>query len=205
MALYRDVVFPRLMNRAMDNATTRETRDRVCRGLAGEVLELGFGSGLNLPHLPATVTTLHAVDPSAGAARLAAGRVRQSRVRVVHAGLDGQSLPFDDASLDAALSTWTLCTIPDAVKALREVSRVLRPGGTLHFVEHGRAPDEDVRRSQDRWNALHTRVACGCRLNRDIARIIVDAGFRLDRMQRYYSAGGPRTLGATYEGVASPA
>lgn len=205
MAFYRDVVFPRIMNRAMNTKTTRQIRVRVCEGLRGDVVEIGFGSGLNLPFLPASVAHLHAVDPSTGGARLAAHRMQDSQVPVLLAGLDGQALSFDDESMDSALSTWTLCTIPDAVKALREVSRVLRPGGTLHFVEHGAAPDDDVRRRQDRWNPLQNKLVGGCSLNREIPALLQEAGFHIVRLDRYYSPGQPRPWGASYEGIATPA
>jgi ubiquinone/menaquinone biosynthesis C-methylase UbiE len=204
MAFYRDFVFPRLMNAAMNTKSTREIRARVCEDLAGEVVEIGFGSGLNLPHLPPSVIRLYAVDPSVGAARLAADRFRASKVPVELAGPDGQALPFSDASMDAALSTWTLCTITDPVLALQEVRRVLRPGAKLHFVEHGEAPDEPVRRWQSRLNRIQNTVACGCNLNRDIPSLIEAAGFRIERLDQYYSKGEPRAYGATYEGVAVP-
>lgn len=204
MGFYRDRVFPRVMNVVMDNATTREIRARVCAGLRGEVVEVGFGSGLNLPHLPADVTSVRAVDPSRLAARLATSRVDDCPVPVQLAGLDGQSLPFADRSADAVLSTWTLCSIPDAVAALREARRVLRPGGALHFVEHGAAPDPDVRRWQDRLNPVQQRLGSGCNLNRDIRALVEAGGFHIDRWSSYYAKGEPRTLGATYEGVATP-
>jgi len=204
MGFYRDAVFPRVMNKLMDNETTREIRTRVCGELAGDVVEIGFGTGLNLPHLPATVTRLRAVDPSQQGAKIAAARVAASTVPVDLAGLDGQALPFADESADAVLSTWTLCSIPDATAAVREISRVLRPGGALHFVEHGRAPDEGVRRWQDRLNPVQQRVGCGCNLNRDIPAIIEAGGLRIDRLETYYSVGEPKAFGATYEGTASP-
>jgi ubiquinone/menaquinone biosynthesis C-methylase UbiE len=204
MPFYRDAVFPRLMNFAMDTKSTREIRARVCKQLSGDVLEIGFGSGLNLPHLPPSVTALHAVDPSEAAAGLAQERMRATLVRVDRAGLDGQDLPFEDASMDAALSTWTLCTIADPIQALREVRRVLRPGGMLHFVEHGRAPDERVRRWQARLNLMQNRLACGCHLDRDIPALIQAVGFQIERIDEYYSKGEPRPYGATYEGVAIP-
>jgi ubiquinone/menaquinone biosynthesis C-methylase UbiE len=205
MAFYRDRIFPRLLDSLMDTPETREVRARVCAGLTGEVVEIGFGSGLNLPWLPQGVSRLHAVDPSTLGARLAAGRIRESSVEVSPAGLDGQALTLGDASVDAALSTWTLCTIPDAVQALREVRRVLRPGGRLYFVEHGTAPDEGVRRWQGRLDPLQQKVACGCHLTRDIPDLIRRAGFRIDRLDTYYMRKTTRLLGATYEGVASPA
>lgn len=204
MAFYRDVAFPRIMNAAMNTKTTREIRACVCGQLSGNVLEIGFGSGLNLPHLPLSVNALHAVDPSLGAARLAGKRISASPVPVEMAGLDGQALPFEDASMDAALSTWTMCTIADPVKALREVRRVLRPGAKLHFVEHGVAPDESVRRWQSRLNPIQNKVGCGCHLNRDIPALIRLGGFQIERMDQYYGKGEPRPYGATYEGVAAP-
>jgi ubiquinone/menaquinone biosynthesis C-methylase UbiE len=204
MALYRDRVFPRILDAALDTTETRAIRARVCAGLTGEVVEIGFGSGLNLPWLPEAVSRLYAVDPSVGGARLAAGRIRDSRVPVVRTGLDGQALPLPDASVDSALSTWTLCSVPDAVRALREIARVLRPGGRLHFVEHGAAPDQAVRRWQDRLDPLQRRLACGCHLNRDIPGLIGDAQLRIERIDSYYVPGGPRFIGSTYEGVATP-
>jgi ubiquinone/menaquinone biosynthesis C-methylase UbiE len=203
MALYRDVVFPRLINVVMDNEQMRETRSRVCAGLEGDVVEIGFGTGLNLPHLPAGVTRLRVVDPMRRGARLAADRIAASPVPVELAGPDGESLPFPDASADAALCTWTLCTIPDAVAALREVRRVLRPGGALHFVEHGASPDAGVRRWQDRLNPLQNRLGCGCNLNRDIPALVRAAGLRLDHLDSYYSKGEPKPYGWTFEGVAT--
>jgi ubiquinone/menaquinone biosynthesis C-methylase UbiE len=204
MAFYRDVVFPRLMNVAMNTNDTREIRARVCAELTGDVVEIGFGSGLNLPHVPRSVKRLHAVDPSVGAARLARKRMHESPIPVEMAGSDGQALPFQDGRMDAALSTWTMCSIADRVLALREVRRVLRPGAKLYFVEHGIAPDVGVRRWQSRLNPIQIKVACGCNINRDIPALIETAGFQIERIDEYYSDGEPRLYGATYEGVAVP-
>lgn len=165
-------------------------------------MEIGFGTGLNLPHLPQAVTVLRAVEPLGVGVALAADRRRASSVPVEVSGLDGQSLPFDDASADGVLCTWTLCSIPDPVAAVREVRRVLRPGGALHFVEHGCAPDEGVRRWQDRCNPIQRRVACGCNLNRDIPAVIAEGGLRVDQLSTYDVKGVPRALGATFEGRA---
>ena len=202
MGFYRERVFPRIMNAAMNTKAERAIRPRVCAPLAGEVLEIGFGSGLNLPHLPPAVTLVRAVEPLDRAFELSAERRQASPVRVERSGVDGQTLPLEDASADAALSTWTLCSIPDAVAAIREVRRVLRPGGVLHFVEHGRAPDPSVRRWQDRFDPLQQRVACGCHLNRDIPALIAAGGMRVERLDTYYVEGNPKVLGATYEGAA---
>lgn len=205
MAFYRDVIFPRGMNRLLDNTNTREIRTRVCADLGGVVVEIGFGTGLNLPHIPATVTLLQAVDPSRTGARIAAKRIAASPARVRLAGLDGQSLPFADESADAVLSTWTLCSIPDAVAAIREVRRVLRPRGSMHFAEHGAASNARLRRWQNRLNPLQQRLGCGCNLNRDIPALIEAGGLRITRLDRYYIEGAPKVLGAMYEGVATRA
>lgn len=203
MSLYREQVFPRVMNAMMANARMRETRERVCSDVRGDVVEIGFGTGLNLPHLSSAVTRLRVVEPSGLGVRLAGRRIAAAPFPVEVAGLDGQSLPFGDASADAVLCTWSLCTIPDPVRAVQEVRRVLRPGGRMHFVEHGRAPDERVRRWQDRLDGIQQRVACGCHLNRDIPSLITGGGLRIERLDTYYGKGEPKPYGAMYEGVAA--
>lgn len=202
VAFYRDRIFPRLMNASCNTADTRRIRAEVCAPLAGEVLEIGFGTGLNLPHLPPSVTRLLAVDPLERGRDLAAERLAATDVAVEFVGLDGQSLALDDDSVDAALSTWTLCSIADPVAAVREIGRVLRPGGTLHFAEHGRAPDPKVRRRQNRFNGVQRRVACGCNLNRDIAAILRDGGMTVSRLDTFYAEGTPKIFGWTYQGTA---
>ncbi|HZB40237.1 MAG TPA: class I SAM-dependent methyltransferase, partial [Ilumatobacter sp.] len=179
-----------------------QIRAGVCEPLGGEVLEIGFGTGLNLPHLPASVTRLLAVDPLESGRQLAADRLAASSVAVDFVGSDGQSLELDDNIADAALSTWTLCSIPDPVAAVREVGRVLRPGGVFHFVEHGRAPDTKVRKWQDRLNGVQRRVACGCNLNRDIPAIIEDGGMTVTSLDTFYAKGDPKILGWTFQGTA---
>jgi SAM-dependent methyltransferase len=150
VGFYDNRVLPRLVNLACGSPQVEPIRRRACAGLSGEVIEIGFGSGHNVPVYPAAVTRVTAVEPSDLAWQLAADRVAASRAPIERSGLDGQALPYPDDTFDTALSTMTLCTIPDAVAALRELRRVLKPGGTLHFVEHGLAPDESVRRWQHR-------------------------------------------------------
>ena len=202
MGRWSEQVVPRVANRLLDTKVCRDARARVCAGLRGEVVELGFGSGLNVPHYPSTVTKVWAVDPSDVGFRLGRDRLAASSTPVERAALDGASLPFADASLDAALSTWTLCTIPDVDRALAEVRRVLRPGGRFHFVEHGRSPDPSVERWQLRLDPLQGRLAGGCSLSRPIDRLVRDAGFELEHLDTYYAKGDPKPFGWTYEGVA---
>lgn len=205
MGLYEDRALPHVINVVMNTKQTRTIRRRVCAGLTGDVLEIGFGTGHNLPYIPAEVTRLLAVEPSGVSVKLARGRIQASPIDVQVIGLDGQRLPVDDASIDAVLCTWSLCTIPDPVAAVREAARVLRPGGMFHFVEHGRAPDERVRRWQDRLNGVQQRVAGGCNLNRDIAGIVTAGGLEIKQLDTYYGKGEPKPYAAMYEGTAIPA
>src|SRR5947209_10149746 len=158
MGFYAEHVLPRILNKVCAGDVTRPLRRRVCDGLYGQVLELGFGSGLNVPFYPQAVLGVAAIEPSGLAWKLASHRLDNSTIPVERAGLDGQALPLPDDMYDCALSTWTLCSIPDTEMALREVRRVLKPGGRLHFVEHGLAPDERVQRWQHRLEPLQKRI-----------------------------------------------
>jgi ubiquinone/menaquinone biosynthesis C-methylase UbiE len=202
MGWYSEHLVPRITNVALAHKRTGEVRERVCAGLSGDVVEIGFGSGLNAAFYPPEVDEVLAVEPSEVSWRMAAPRVAAARTTVKRVGLDGQSLPLPDASADSALSTWTLCTIPDAGQALAEVRRVLRPGGTLHFVEHGRSPDAAVRRWQERLDPIQKRMAGGCHLSRPIADLMTDAGFTIDVLRTYYAPKEPKPFAWFYEGVA---
>ena len=203
MGLYERQVLPRVLNVACGTKMVEPLRRRVCGGLAGDVVEIGFGSGLNVPFYPAAVTRVAAVEPSELGWQLARQRLKTASVPVQRSGLDGQSLPFEDDSYDAALSTWTLCTIPDAAAALREVRRVLKPGGTLHFLEHGLAPDENVRSWQRRLNPVQQRVFGGCNLTRSIVDLLTAAGFTINELDIFYQKGAPKFTGANSLGTAT--
>jgi len=202
MGLYSERVLPHLIDKACGMKAANPYRARVAARLHGEVVEIGFGSGHNVPFYPPAVTHVSAVEPADLGWRLATRRLAASSVPVERAGLDGQHLPFADDSFDTALSTWTMCTIPDVAQALAEVRRVLRPGGTFHFIEHGLAPDAGVVRWQRRLEPLQKRLAGGCHLTREIVPLLEDAGFTITELDQFYEDGAPRFLAADSLGVA---
>jgi SAM-dependent methyltransferase len=200
---YRRRIFPARLDREMDTAETRRIRTEVCAPLVGEVVEIGFGTGHNVPYLPAAVRRLIAVEPDEYVRARAHERLRNTTVDVEVVAGSAERLPLPDASVDAALSTWTLCTVDDPSAVLAEISRVLRPGGTLHFVEHGRSPDRRVARWQRRLNPLQRPYNGGCNLDRDIVALIAASELRLEPVSAYYLAGDPRILGWTTQGRAT--
>jgi ubiquinone/menaquinone biosynthesis C-methylase UbiE len=202
MGIYSERVLPRIIDVACGVKSAEPIRRRVCEGLAGEVVEIGFGTGLNVPFYPAAITRVTAVEPADMAWKLADKRLTSTIVPVERSGLDGQSLPFAEDSYDAALSTWTLCTIPDVSAALHELLRVLKPGGTLHFVEHGLAPDESVRRWQHRLEPVQKRVFGGCHLTRPIVELLKTAGFTITEVDVFYEKGAPKFEAAYSLGTA---
>lgn len=191
MSFYREHVLPRLIDRACGTGELHRWRAEVTTGLAGRVVEIGFGSGLNVAHYPPAVTEVLAVEPAAVARRLAAARIAAADTPVTHVGLDGQQIPLEDDSCDAGLSTFTLCTVPDPGQALAELRRVLRPGARLHYLEHGRSPDPPVAAWQRRLDPWQRRLADGCHLTRDATGMVRAAGFCIERDDQRY-ARGPR-------------
>jgi ubiquinone/menaquinone biosynthesis C-methylase UbiE len=203
MGIYREQVLPRLVEVACGGAQMERWRARAAEGLSGTILEIGFGSGLNVPVYPAEVTEVLAVEPALVARDRAAGRIAESHARVRHVGLDGQSLPLDDDSCDGALSTFTLCTIPDVEIALAEVARVLKPGAPFHVLEHGLAPDANVARWQHRIDPVQQRLADGCHLTRDPVALLEGAGFTVvDHHSRYAKGPKPWTWMTTAKALA---
>jgi ubiquinone/menaquinone biosynthesis C-methylase UbiE len=189
VGVYNEQVVPRLVEWTCGSTGFDSWRARTTAGLAGRVVEIGFGSGLNVPHYPAEVDTVLAVEPASVARRRAERRIEETHAHVEHVGLDGQALPLDDASCDAALCTFTLCTVPDPAQALSELLRVLKPAGTVHFLEHGLSPDLGVAKWQHRIEPFQRRLADGCHLTRDATALVEQAGFVMERNEQRYVKG----------------
>jgi ubiquinone/menaquinone biosynthesis C-methylase UbiE len=179
MGIYRDHILPRGVNWVLSRPEFLELRRTVTAGLRGKVLEIGFGSGLNLPYYPPEVDRIYAVDPAKLGQKLAARRIEACPIPVEFSDLNAEVLPLETDSMDAVLSTWTLCTIPEVTNALRELRRVLRPGGRFHFLEHGLSPEANVVKWQRRLNPLQRRLAGGCQLDLKIDHLILSVGFEI--------------------------
>jgi ubiquinone/menaquinone biosynthesis C-methylase UbiE len=204
MTIYEQWVLPHLIDLVMRNKEATRHRRKLLPAARGQVLEIGAGSGLNLPFYGTEVARLFALDPSEKL--LAMARRKQARVAfpVEFLQHSAEEIPLDAASIDTVVTTWSLCTVPDAMQALREAKRVLKPGGALLFVEHGWAPEPQVQRWQQRLNPVWKRCAGGCNLDRKIDRMIREAGFAIDALDHEYLP-GPRPFTYTYFGRARPA
>ena len=200
MGLYSDWIFPWITERESEDADVQAIRRSVLRDVAGRVFEIGFGTGANLPFYPPGVTRLAAVEPSAGMRRRAAGRVAAWNGEVEFHPLAGERLPFDDASFDTAVITFVLCSVRSPAAVLSEARRVLRPGGSYHFLEHVLSSEPRPRTWQRRLNRTHAALGCGCELVRDTEPAIAGAGFDFQRIDRgqIHSRGFLRKL---YPGV----
>jgi ubiquinone/menaquinone biosynthesis C-methylase UbiE len=202
MSFYEDRILPHLVDYACSSKPNRKQREKIVPLAEGDVLEIGFGSGLNLPHYDRNrVRRIWGLEPSVGMRRKAQPLIEAADLDVEFIDLPGEEIPLEDGSVDTVLVTYSLCTIPDAVTALRGMRRVLRPGGRLLYCEHGLAPDEDVRRWQHRINPAWRRLAGGCNLNRDIPGLLGQAGFSLLSDERMYIP-GIRALSYNYWGAA---
>jgi ubiquinone/menaquinone biosynthesis C-methylase UbiE len=203
MNVYDKWILPRLTDLAMRNNEATRYRSQVVPQACGTVLEIGVGSGLNLPFYGASVNRLFALDPSEELLRMARKKAESAPFPVEFLAHRGEEIPSDDRSFDTIVTTWTLCTIPDPLKALKEMRRVLKPGGTLLFAEHGLAPDANVRAWQQRLNPVWRRFTGGCNLNRKMDELIQVAGFTIVQLETAY-AKGLRPMSYIYSGCAQP-
>ena len=206
MSFYDKYVLPRFINCACGTKPIMKQREKVVPLARGTVLEIGIGTGLNLPYYDANVVDrVIGLDPSKESWKLAGERAAHLDFEVEFIGLPGEEIPLDNASVDTVLVTFALCTIPDPIAALRGMSRVLRRGGSLVFCEHGKAPDSDVCKWQDRVNPYWRGLAGGCNLNRDIPELLAAAGFQVSELQTGYLPGTPKFAGYNYWGSAAHA
>ena len=202
MSLYRHHVFPWVLELVMNQRVFRKLRREVLAPAAGRVLEIGFGTGINLPYYPQATRRIVGVDSNPGMTRLARRRAGAAHIEVEHHPLSAEALPFDDHSFDTVVSTFTLCSIPDLQQALAEVKRVLKPGGEFLYLEHGLSPDAGVARWQRRLNPAWKVVGDGCHLDRDPTAELGRAGFGIDRVRNFYLPHGARFAGYMYLGAA---
>jgi ubiquinone/menaquinone biosynthesis C-methylase UbiE len=205
MGFYDDWVLPRLLNLMMGDKSTTEERKKALAGVTGTVLEVGFGCGHNLPWYPQGVRRLVAIDPSRESAKLARERVAEARFPVEYLPIGAEEIAAPDHSFDSVVSTFTMCTIPNPVAALEQMRRVLKPDGKLFIVEHGLTEDPSIQRWQHRLNKVHNVVCGGCNTNRDIRRLVAEAGFEFDEVHQYYMDGAPKFVGFVTRGVARAA
>lgn len=202
MGLYRDVLFPKSYDLLMGLARFDAQRKASLARAGGRILEVGIGTGLNLPHYPEEVTRLTAVDPNPGMLRKLQRKLARSRLTVEAIPAGAEELPFPDASFDSVVTTHVLCSLPDRPRALAEIRRVLRPGGRFLFLEHGLSPDPKVARWQRRLNGIQKRFAVGCLLDVPVREEVRAAGFSFERIEEYYLEGQSRTHSYFYDGVA---
>jgi ubiquinone/menaquinone biosynthesis C-methylase UbiE len=202
MGIYSQFISPRLMNLFMSIKAIPPYRAELLQHVRGKVLEVGFGSGLNLPYYPAHIGEIHTVDVNKGMKDLAQKKINQSSIRVNSHVLDAEQLPFPSGSFDTVVSTWTLCSIAGVNNALSEIHRVLRPGGQFLFAEHGLSHELKVQKWQHRLTPIQKLIADGCHLDRNIELLIEKAGFKFIKLRKEY-AGSPKVAGYFYIGIAS--
>jgi ubiquinone/menaquinone biosynthesis C-methylase UbiE len=206
MGLYSKYIFPRILDWSLGNSLIQRERREALAGVRGNVLEIGFGTGLNLPHYPGQVTRLTAIDPERALKKRVAKRIDEARMPVERMQLDASgNLPFDDDTFDSVVTTFTLCSIAEVRGALKEMLRVVKPGGCYIFLEHGRSGDPRLAKRQDLFNPVQKILACGCNINRPIDKLIQEMGFSITKLDRYLLPETPRIIGEMYRGMAQKA
>ena len=204
MGFYSQVILPRLMDWSMSDPIFAQYRQKVLSEVSGEVLEIGFGTGLNLPYYPEQIQKITTIDINPGMNSLAQERIAASSIQVDNKVLNGEHLPMAENSFDSVVSTWTLCSIANLNQALQEIHRVLKPGGKFFFIEHGLSEEPNIQVWQNRLNPLQKVVADGCHLNRNIEQLVKNH-FQLLKLEKFYVPNLPKTHSYMYEGVATKA
>jgi ubiquinone/menaquinone biosynthesis C-methylase UbiE len=202
MNFYSQRIFPRIMDIVLSTGEFTELRKSLLAEVSGDVFEIGFGTGLNLPHYPSNVKRITTVDPNSGARKLAERRIAQSAIEVVHLPLSGEHLKLPDESFNSVVCTFTLCSIADVDSAMSEMRRILRSGGRMYFVEHGLSDDPRIQWWQHKLNPLNKIVGDGCHLDRIPTTTISNSGLRMERLDTFYLKKAPKYGGFIYRGVA---
>ena len=201
MSFYSNSIIPYCIDLAMSGSNLKQYRQQLLKGVAGDILEIGFGTGLNLPYYPKSVTKITTIDPNPGMQKLARSRITQSQITVDYKVLNGESLPMADASFDSVVCTWTLCSIPLADKAIAEVYRLLKPGGKFFFIEHGLSHEPKIQFWQNRLTPIQKVLADGCHLNRQINELVRQQ-FPNVNVEQFYAPKLPKVIGYMYRGIA---
>ncbi len=202
MGFYSNLVIPYCIDFAMSGETLKQYRQELLQNVSGSVLEIGFGTGLNLPHYPQTVREVTTIDPNPGMKRLAKSRIAKSHVTVDYRVLNGENISLADASFDSVVCTWTLCSIPNVNKAIAEIYRLLKPAGKFFFIEHGLSRDNSIQLWQNRLTPIQKLIADGCHLNRNI-KDIVEQKFKNVTIEQFYAPKLPKVIGYMYRGIAT--
>lgn len=201
MGFYSNLILPYCIDFSMSSDNLREYRQQLLADVSGEILEIGFGTGLNLPHYPENVTKITTIEPNPGMQRLARSRIKQSRITVDYKKLNSENLPLADESFDSVVCTWTLCSIKLPEQAIAEVYRLLKPGGKFFFIEHGLSRDASVRFWQNTLTPIQKVIADGCHLNRQIDELVRQK-FDSVTLEQFYDSKLPSAIGYMYRGIA---
>ena len=201
MGFYSNLIIPYCIDVAMSGENLKQYRQQLLQNVSGKILEIGFGTGLNLPHYPEGVEKITTIDPNPGMQKLAKSRIVESNITVDYQVLNGENLPMEDSSFDSVVCTWTLCSIPQADKAIAEVYRLLKPGGKFFFIEHGLSKDKTIQFWQNTLTPIQKIIADGCHLNRNI-RSIVEHKFNNITIEEFYAPKLPKAIGYMYQGIA---
>lgn len=202
MGFYSNLIIPYCIDFAMSGETLEQYRQQLLQDVSGEVLEIGFGTGLNLPHYPDRIKKITTIDPNLGMQKKARSRIAASKIEVDYRVLNGESLPMADASFDSVVCTWTLCSIPQADRAISQVHRLLKPGGKFFFIEHGLSQDSVIQTWQNILTPIQKIIADGCHLNRNIQHLVKQK-FPNVAVEQFYDPTLPKVIGYMYRGIAT--